>query len=74
MTSNYKKFDKEINSYLKRVFLIAVLLFSATCLFAADPYTEKRQAMVENDIKGRGIKDKKVIEVMGKIPRHLLMQ
>lgn len=29
--------------------------------------------MVENDIKGRGIKDKKVLEVMGKIPRHLLI-
>ena len=80
MTSNYKKFDKEINSYLKRVFLIAVLLFSATCLFAADPYMQKRletgsqrQAMVENDIKGRGIKDKKVLEVMGRIPRHLFV-
>jgi protein-L-isoaspartate(D-aspartate) O-methyltransferase len=29
--------------------------------------------MVENDIKGRGIKDKKVLEVMGKIPRHLFV-
>jgi protein-L-isoaspartate(D-aspartate) O-methyltransferase len=29
--------------------------------------------MVENDIKGRGIKDKKVLEVMGRIPRHLFV-
>jgi len=29
--------------------------------------------MVENDIKGRGIKDKKILEVMGKIPRHLFV-
>jgi protein-L-isoaspartate(D-aspartate) O-methyltransferase len=29
--------------------------------------------MVENDIKRRGIKDKKVIEAMGKIPRHLFV-
>lgn len=40
---------------------------------ASDPYLQKRQAMVENDIKGRGIKDKKVLEVMGKIPRHLFV-
>jgi protein-L-isoaspartate(D-aspartate) O-methyltransferase len=29
--------------------------------------------MVDNDIKGRGIKDKKVLEVMAKIPRHLFV-
>jgi len=29
--------------------------------------------MIENDIKGRGIKDRKVLEVMGKIPRHLFV-
>jgi len=40
---------------------------------ASDPYLQKRQAMVENDIKGRGIKDKKILEVMGKIPRHLFV-
>jgi len=40
---------------------------------AADPYLQRRQAMVENDIKGRGIKDKKVLEVMGRIPRHLFV-
>jgi len=27
--------------------------------------------MITHDIKGRGIKDTKVIEVMGKVPRHL---
>jgi protein-L-isoaspartate(D-aspartate) O-methyltransferase len=40
---------------------------------AADSYTHERQAMVENDIKGRGVKDQKVLEVMGKIPRHLFV-
>jgi protein-L-isoaspartate(D-aspartate) O-methyltransferase len=40
---------------------------------ASDPYLQRRQAMVENDIKGRGIKDKKVLEVMGRIPRHLFV-
>lgn len=37
------------------------------------PYLQKRRAMVENDIKGRGIKDKKVLDVMGRIPRHLFV-
>jgi protein-L-isoaspartate(D-aspartate) O-methyltransferase len=38
-----------------------------------DPFLQKRKAMVENDIKGRGIKDKKVLDVMGRIPRHLFV-
>jgi protein-L-isoaspartate(D-aspartate) O-methyltransferase len=40
---------------------------------AFDPYLQKRKAMVENDIKGRGIKDKKVLDVMDRIPRHLFV-
>ncbi len=36
-----------------------------------DADERKRLLMVERDLKGRGIKDKKVLEVMGKIPRHL---
>jgi protein-L-isoaspartate(D-aspartate) O-methyltransferase len=40
---------------------------------AFDPYLQKRKAMIENDIKGRGIKDKKVLDVMGRIPRHLFV-
>jgi protein-L-isoaspartate(D-aspartate) O-methyltransferase len=40
---------------------------------AADPYAQKRQAMVENDIKDRGIKDKRVLEVMEDVPRHLFV-
>jgi len=42
-------------------------------IFAEDPYVQKRQAMIENDIKGRGIKDQRVLNVMGKIPRHLFV-
>jgi protein-L-isoaspartate(D-aspartate) O-methyltransferase len=58
---------------LKKAFLIAILLFSASYLLAADPYVQKRQDMVDKDIKDRGIKDKKVLEVMGRIPRHLFV-
>lgn len=38
-----------------------------------DQYLQKRKAMVENDIKGRGIKGQKVLDVMGRIPRHLFV-
>jgi protein-L-isoaspartate(D-aspartate) O-methyltransferase len=39
----------------------------------ADPFAAKRKAMVEHDLRGRGIKDTKVLEVMGKVPRHLFI-
>jgi protein-L-isoaspartate(D-aspartate) O-methyltransferase len=57
----------------QKIFLLSILLFLASYISAADPYIQKRQAMVENDIKGRGIKDKKVLGVMGRIPRHLFV-
>jgi protein-L-isoaspartate(D-aspartate) O-methyltransferase len=40
---------------------------------AADPYAQQRREMIEHDIKGRGIKDKEVLEAMGKIPRQLFV-
>jgi protein-L-isoaspartate(D-aspartate) O-methyltransferase len=36
-------------------------------------YDSKRQYMVETQIVARGIKDKKVIDAMRKIPRHLFL-
>jgi len=53
--------------------LFLILVFVFQCTMAADPYMQMRQAMVENDIKRRGIKDKKVLDVMGRIPRHLFV-
>lgn len=38
-----------------------------------DIYEKKRKLMVEHDIKGRGIRDRKVLDVMGKVPRHLFI-
>ena len=40
---------------------------------ASDPYIQKRTQMVQKDIQGRGVKDPKVLEAMGKIPRHLFV-
>lgn len=41
---------------------------------ASDLYAQKRKAMVDHDIRARGIKDRKVLEVMEKVPRHLLVE
>lgn len=30
--------------------------------------------MIQNDIKGRGVKDKKVIDTMARVPRHLFVE
>lgn len=38
-----------------------------------DDYRKMRQAMVDYQLKGRDITDPKVLEVMGKVPRHLFV-
>ncbi|MFH2069291.1 MAG: protein-L-isoaspartate(D-aspartate) O-methyltransferase [Candidatus Omnitrophota bacterium] len=53
--------------------VLVSLAFLSGGLSAADPYQESRQKMVEHDIKGRGVKDARVLEVMGKLPRHLFV-
>lgn len=57
------------------------LLISLFSLFLASPIFGRedsrliaaRQRMVEKDLKGRDIKDPKVLEIMGTIPRHLFV-
>jgi protein-L-isoaspartate(D-aspartate) O-methyltransferase len=58
-------------TYLPLLFIFIGCLTSS--LRAADIYMEKRHAMVQKDLKGRGIKDPKVLEVMEKISRHLFV-
>jgi protein-L-isoaspartate(D-aspartate) O-methyltransferase len=36
----------------------------------ADEYQQQRARMVEQQIKGRGVRDEKVLEAMRKVPRH----
>ena len=55
-------------------FIIFSLLFPASSLSdAKDLYIQKRMAMVEKDIRGRGVRDPKVLAVMEKVPRHLFV-
>jgi protein-L-isoaspartate(D-aspartate) O-methyltransferase len=49
-------------------------LLSSSILATEDPsLIAARQRMVERDLKGRDIKDPKVLEIMGRIPRHLFV-
>lgn len=53
---------------------LPILLMAGTWAVAAgDPFEKRRAEMVEKDIKGRGIKDRKVLEAMLKVPRHLFV-
>jgi protein-L-isoaspartate(D-aspartate) O-methyltransferase len=56
---------------LKITLLLSALLV-ATVLGApaADLFQARRQAMVERDLKGRGISDQRLLAAMGRIPRH----
>lgn len=38
-----------------------------------DHYTDLREKMVDEQIRKRGVKDKRVLEVMRKVPRHLFV-
>ncbi|KAF0216014.1 MAG: protein-L-isoaspartate(D-aspartate) [Geobacteraceae bacterium] len=58
---------------MQRIIFFLGFLLTTASLLAADPYLAKRQAMVKHDIKGRGIRDKRVLEVMGNVPRHLFV-
>ena len=52
---------------------ILSIFMTALPLSAADPYSAMRQRMVEHDLKARGIRDGRVLKVMGEIPRHLFV-
>ncbi len=59
-----------------------ILFFCLTCFFLAfhiaaaeDPqFTNARRKMVETDLKGRDITDPKILEIMGRMPRHLFVE
>ena len=55
------------------ILILTVILILQTAVHAEDVYKQRRQLMVEKDIKARGISDAKVLQAMGKVPRHLLV-
>ena len=65
---------------MRRIIFIGSILLSLhlpipPALSSEDPsLVEARRRMVERDLKGRDIKDPKVLEVMGRVPRHLFVE
>ncbi len=65
---------------ISRKTLLRILIFSLIMLLllfvlstAGDEYAPLRQQMIERDIRGRGVSDAVVLNVMGRIPRHLFV-
>jgi len=52
---------------------MTALLLSVAVTASADEFKIKRQKMIESDIRGRGIRDRKVLDAMSKIERHLFV-
>lgn len=57
------------SAFLFMVFLLSIFLLAD----ANDDFSQKRVAMVKNDIQGRGIRDKRVLDALAKIERHLFV-
>lgn len=60
---------------IRILFLGAAMMLSPAIIGAAedDRFRARRQAMVAQDIAGRGISDRRLLEVMGRVPRHLFV-
>jgi protein-L-isoaspartate(D-aspartate) O-methyltransferase len=58
-----------------RILAFSLLLFSSSHAVSGgeDQYALKRRQMVDQDIRGRGVKDPVVLDVMSKVPRHVFV-
>ena len=59
--------------YFIKLFIICFLVFYPNISFCKKTYEEKRQSMVQWQIKDRGIDDKTVLDAMSTVPRHLFV-
>lgn len=59
---------------IRIVLLIVSVIMIVSGLASADSFEKRRQGMVEKDIRGRGVKDGKVISAMLKVKRHLFVE
>ncbi len=69
-----KIFRQEFLHIYKSIFIFSLFLLTGSASSASDDlYKSKREFMVEHDIRGRGIRDKLLLDAMGRIPRHLFV-
>ena len=57
----------------KSCLIVALILFASPIFAKDDPYLEARQKMLDKDLRGRDIVDERVLNAMGKAPRHLFV-
>ncbi|MGH9332868.1 MAG: protein-L-isoaspartate(D-aspartate) O-methyltransferase [Vicinamibacteria bacterium] len=55
------------------VTVLVALLFTATRCSSQEDYDAARRAMVKEQLEGRDIRDPRVLEAMGLVPRHLFV-
>jgi protein-L-isoaspartate(D-aspartate) O-methyltransferase len=67
-------FRTDFSKFLGWVVMFLLMLGTGSLSAAGEGYEEKRRVMVERNLKARGIKDPKVLEAMGKIPRQLFVE
>lgn len=53
--------------------LLSLTLLPAICTAQQDPFTAPRRTMVDRDLRGRGIKDSRVLSAMEALPRQLFV-
>jgi protein-L-isoaspartate(D-aspartate) O-methyltransferase len=75
---NLFRFCDKIITVIQRTYrtllsLVMVYVFLTGTVHAADAFAIRRQEMVRKDIESRGIQDKKVLDAMLKVPRHLFV-
>lgn len=54
-------------------FLLSLTLVGAAPVQSPDPFVRARRMMIERDLVARGIRDRRVLEAMGAIPRELFV-
>jgi protein-L-isoaspartate(D-aspartate) O-methyltransferase len=61
---------------LSGLLALSFILLPFSFLYSSEDraFTAARQRMIEKDLKGRDIADPQVLEIMGRIPRHLFVE
>jgi protein-L-isoaspartate(D-aspartate) O-methyltransferase len=72
--SRIRKWLSSASFALLFVLFAIFALLSADEQKLADTFIQARRSMVEKDLRGRGIKDSRVLEAMALVPRHLFVK
>ena len=67
------RFNNSHPNRLRCLAAVALLPWLASASDAQDKYAERRERMVSEQIKARGIRDERVLEAMRAVPRHLFV-